>query len=96
MRPMTPLRSNVLCWAAFHHVVNLGVTGIDAAAGKHIRPRRKTRTHRAAGHQHFQALFTIAQQQHRGSRQRCSGCAFGVDLQMGADHGVRAGVGVKG
>ena len=55
-----------LLGAALRHAVGLCVCGIDAAAGKDIGPGRKAGGHGAAGHQDFDALRAIAQQQHGG------------------------------
>ena len=62
--------------------------GINATAWKHISTRRKAGGHRAAGHQHFDALWSIAQQQHGRSSQKTWGFFVGVEELGRSDHGT--------
>ena len=52
--------------AACGHAVGLCVGRVYAAAREHVGTGRETGRHGAAGHQHFDALWPVAQQQHGG------------------------------
>jgi hypothetical protein len=72
--------------AACGVAVGLRISGVNAAARKHIGPRRKAGRGGAARHQHFWALWAIAQQQHGGGGQEASGLLVGVKALGSADH----------
>ena len=62
------------------------VGSVDAAARKHIGPRRKTRGGGAPCHQHFDAVGAVAHQQHRGGCTQGRGFARRVELLVLAWH----------
>ena len=65
--------------AAGGQCVRLCVGGVNAPAGEHVGAGREAGRHRAAGHQHFDALWAVAQQQHGGGGAHGSGRAGGVE-----------------
>ena len=80
-----------LAGAALRQAVRLGIGGVNHAAGKHISTGRETGRHGAAGHQDFDAVGTIAQQQHGGGWAQGRGFTLGVEELGGACHAPLSG-----
>ena len=66
--------------------VRSSVAGVNASAGEHIGAGREAGGHGAACHQHFEALRTVAQQQHGGGRTERRILALGVQELGRSDH----------
>ena len=77
--------------AALRHAVRLGIGGVNHAARKHVGAGRKTGRHRAAGHQDFDAIGAITQQQHGSGWAQGRGFTLGVEELGGACHAPLSG-----